>query len=272
MNGRVVLVTGGSQGIGRAAVASLARRGAKLVVVSREPDARHAADEVARVVGEAGTEGIHVAADVTCEADVERCVAAALERFGRLDAAFNNASAGKGVLSALADFTTDDFDEAIADSLKSVWLCMRAEIRAMKRNATDGGAIVNTASVNGLGAAPMGALYSAAKAGVIALSKAGALDYATDGIRVNALVPGAVDTRMLGGALDRIARRDRFSERRHRGLLSRADPARAPRDGRGARGGRVLASLGCVLLRDGRVDRGRRRNDGLRALTQRGVP
>jgi NAD(P)-dependent dehydrogenase (short-subunit alcohol dehydrogenase family) len=203
---RVILVTGGSSGIGRAAVRLLAEAGAKLVVVSRHAAA---ADEIDRLLREAGAEGVHVAGDVTKDDDVARCVAAAVTRFGRLDGALNNASSGKGVFATLADFAPHDFDEAISDGLRSVFLCMRAELRAMLEQAPrpDGarGAIVNVASVNGLGAAPQGSLYAAAKAGVIALSKGGALDYAAHGIRVNALVPGAFATPLLDSVFERAA-------------------------------------------------------------------
>lgn len=192
--GKVILVTGGSSGIGRSAVEVFARHGARLVVASRHAES---ATEVVALARGQGAECIHVAADVSVEADVDRCIAEALERYGRLDGAFNNASPGGGAFKALADFEPAEFDEAIASNLRSVWLCMRAEVRAMLACGRPGGSIVNTASVNGLGAAPLGSLYSAAKAGVIALSKAGALEYANAGIRCNAFVPGVFRTPML---------------------------------------------------------------------------
>ncbi len=195
LEGKVVLVTGGSSGIGRAVVEVLARRGATLVVASRH----EGGDDVVALAESHGARCVHVKADVSVEADVERLVATAIDTYGRIDAAFNNASPGGGILKPLADFTTEDFDTTMATNLRSVWLCMRAEIRAMLARAPTGGAIVNTASVNGLGAAPFGALYSAAKAGVIALSKAAALDYAGAGIRCNAFVPGVFRTPMLEG-------------------------------------------------------------------------
>lgn len=192
LEGKVILVTGGSSGIGRAAVEVFARRGASLVVASR----REAPDVVA-LARSLGAKCVHVGADVGVEADVERLVATTLETFGRIDGAFNNASPGGGILKGLADFTTEDFDTTMATNLRSVWFCMRAQIKAMLAQAPRGGVIVNTASVNGLGAAPMGALYSAAKAGVVALSKACALDYASASIRCNAFVPGVFRTPML---------------------------------------------------------------------------
>jgi NAD(P)-dependent dehydrogenase (short-subunit alcohol dehydrogenase family) len=196
LEGKVILITGGSSGIGRAAVEVFAEAGARLVVASRRAES---GSDVVAAARARGGECVHVAADVAVEVDVERCVRAAIDAYGRLDGAFNNASPGGGVFKALADFTQVDFDETIAGNLRSVWLCMRAEIRAM----TAGGAIVNTASVNGLGASPMGSLYSAAKAGVIALSKAGAIDYASAGIRCNAFVPGVFRTPMLEGVFRR---------------------------------------------------------------------
>lgn len=193
LEGKVIIVTGGSSGIGRAAASVLAKRGARLVVASRSADAQA---DVLSLANEHHAECIHVAADVTREDDVERLVAAALERFGRIDGAFNNASPGGGVFSTLADFTPQEFDDAVAGNLRSVWLCLRAEIKAMTARGIKG-SIVCTSSVNGLGAAPLGSVYSAAKAGVLALCKGAALDYAAQGIRVNALVPGVFRTPML---------------------------------------------------------------------------
>jgi len=188
---KVVLVTGGTSGIGRAAVEVFARHGAKLVVASRRP-----APEIAALAEAAGSVAEHVVADVTREADVERLVAAAAARFGRIDAALNNAAAGTGVLSTVPEQSAEDFDVALTDNLKSVWLCMRAELRAFASQGSPG-SIVNMSSVNGLGAAPGGALYSAGKAGVISLTKGCALDFASVGIRVNAIAAGAFRTPML---------------------------------------------------------------------------
>jgi len=200
LQGKVILVTGASSGIGKAATAAFARAGAKLVLVARRPG-----DEAVSLARDAGADCIFVTADVSKEADVEGCVRAAIERFGRLDGAFNNAASADGAGAPLADFSPEDFDRTIAGTLRSVWLCMRAEVRAMLAQDPPGGAIVNTSSINGLGSAPLGALYSAAKAGVIALSKGGALDYAAKRIRVNALIPGAFRTPMLEGVMSQMA-------------------------------------------------------------------
>lgn len=192
--GMVVLVTGGSSGIGRAVVELLGSRGAKVIAVSRR-----AARDLAGIADV-------VEADVTREADVGRMIDTVLERHGRLDAAVNAASAGKGVFTTLAEQSASDFDEAIDDVLRSTWLCMRAEVRAMLAQRPSGGAIVNVSSVNGLGAAPTGGLYSAGKAGVIALAKACALDHAGAGIRANVVAPGAVRTPMLTSVFEHVAR------------------------------------------------------------------
>jgi NAD(P)-dependent dehydrogenase (short-subunit alcohol dehydrogenase family) len=138
-----------------------------------------------------------VQADVSLSEDVERLMSSTVEAFGRLDAAFNNAATADGTFALTADFTEEQFDRAVTINLKSVWLCMRSEVRQMLSQSPPGGAIVNTSSVNGLGGAPGGGLYSAAKAGVLALTKSAAQEYALSGVRVNALVAGAFRTPML---------------------------------------------------------------------------
>lgn len=197
---KVVLVTGGSSGIGRAAAEAFAREGAAVVIAARGAERGEA---VARDLTSRGGKALFVACDVARPADVDRLVATTVERFGRLDCAFNNAATTDGAGKLTADFTEDEYDRALANNLKSVWLCMRAEIRQMLAQSPPGGAIVNTSSLNGLGAAPTGALYSAAKAGVLSLTKAAAQEYATAGIRVNALVAGAFRTPMLEGVWER---------------------------------------------------------------------
>ena len=128
-----------------------------------------------------------------------------MDRYGRLDHAFNNAAVAKGAFALTADFDEDEFDEVMRTNLKGVWLCMKHEIRQMLAQDPPGGALVNTSSVNGLGGSPQGALYSASKAGVLALTKSAAQEYAQQGIRVNALVPGAIRTPMLEGVFARAA-------------------------------------------------------------------
>ena len=128
---------------------------------------------------------------------MEHLVAESVSAYGRIDAAFNNAATVDGAFALTAEFTEDQFDRSVSANLKSVWLCLTYEIRQMLAQVPSGGVIVNTSSVNGLGGAAGGSLYSAAKAGVLALTKSAAQEYAARGIRVNALVAGAFRTPML---------------------------------------------------------------------------
>jgi NAD(P)-dependent dehydrogenase (short-subunit alcohol dehydrogenase family) len=199
--GKVALVTGGSSGLGRATALAFARRGAAVVITSR------GADRGAAVLAELralGGDAEFVRGDVSQAADVEAILRRALERFGRLDCAVNNAAAfDVGVFKLVGDFSEEEFDRHLALNLKSVWLCMKHEIAQMLLQG--GGAIVNTSSVNGLGGAPQNALYAVAKAGVISLTKTAALEYAGRNVRVNALVPGAFRTPMLESVFERVS-------------------------------------------------------------------
>lgn len=197
---KVVLITGGSSGIGRAAALAFAREGARVVVASR---GRERGEAVLRELEEVGAEAAFVPADVSQADQVEALVGETVERFGRLDCAFNNAAV-VGEPRLTADYSEEEFDQEMALNLKSVWLCMRAEIRQMLQQE-GGGAIVNTSSVNGLGGAAQASLYAAAKAGVLGLTKSAAHEYAPRGIRINALVAGAFRTPMLEGVFERVS-------------------------------------------------------------------
>jgi NAD(P)-dependent dehydrogenase (short-subunit alcohol dehydrogenase family) len=155
--GKVALVTGGSSGIGRAAALAFAREGAWVVIASR---GRERGEAVLREIEDSGAEALFVPADVSKAGQVESLVRATVERFGRLDCAFNNAAA-LGDSKALADISEEEFDQAMALNLKSVWLCMKAEIGQMLGQGS-GGAIVNTSSVNGLGGVAQSSLYAVA--------------------------------------------------------------------------------------------------------------
>jgi len=200
--GKVALVTGGSSGIGRATAFAFAREGAKVVLAARNTER---GERVAHEIQGAGGEAQFVRADMTSPSDIEALVQWALELHGRLDFAFNNAAVSDAKLARTADITEEEFDRLMAANLKGVWLCMKHEIRAMLRQQPQGGAIVNTSSVNGLGGGHMGAAYSATKSGILALTKSAAQEYARDGIRINALVAGAFQTPMLEYAMDSIA-------------------------------------------------------------------
>jgi NAD(P)-dependent dehydrogenase (short-subunit alcohol dehydrogenase family) len=205
LSGKVALVTGGSSGIGRATALAFAANGANVVIAAR--GAHRGAEALAEITA-AGGRAIFVPADVSKAEDVERLVSRTVETFGRLDYAFNNAANTKGSMGLLTELTEEDFDQSVATNLKSIWLCMKYQIRQMLAQDPVGGAIVNTSSANGLGGCPQASFYAAAKAGVIALSKSAAWEYAKQGIRVNTLVAGGFRTPMLDESMDRAAAGD----------------------------------------------------------------
>ena len=192
MRGKVALVTGAGGGIGRAAALAFVRSGAA-VLVSDVNDAAGA--ETVSLIEAEGGRAVFQHCDVGDSAQVKAMVAAAVEAFGRLDYAFNNA----GINSIAANEYEDEvWARSLDINLTGVMLCMREEAEAMLRNG--GGAIVNTASINGLvgnGAQPA---YTASKHGVVGLTRHGALRWAKQGIRVNAVCPGVIDTAMTAQA------------------------------------------------------------------------
>lgn len=202
LRGKVALVTGGSSGIGRATALAFARAGASVVLAARGVQR---GNQVAREIQDAGGTALFVPADVSSGEQVRGLIEKAVAVYGRLDCAFNNAASVEEPFAMTADFTEEQFDRSIALNLKSVWLCMKHEIRQMLAQETPGGAIVNTSSVNGLGGVPQASFYAAAKAGVLALTKSAALEYARQGIRVNALVAGGFETPMLESVFERVS-------------------------------------------------------------------
>ncbi len=193
LEGKVVIVTGASSGLGEAAALRFSQAGAKVVIAARRQDK---GQMVVDKIDALGAEGLFIKTDVTKRADIEALVDGTVAKFGRLDCAVNNAGIAGPAMVPVAEIEEEDWDELMNTNLKAVWMCMKFEILAMLKQGK--GSIVNISSIYGFKPSDIGiAPYCTSKFGVIGLSKSAAIDYAQQGIRVNVVSPGFAHSEMV---------------------------------------------------------------------------
>ena len=217
LKNKVALITGGSSGIGRAVALAWAREGAKVVVSDVD---RGGGEETAELVRVAGSEAVFIAADVGKPEDCEALVSQAVEKFGRLDIACNNAGIG-GPQAPTADYPLDGWAQVIAINLSGVFYGMKYQLPEMLKNG--GGAIINMASILGAAGFAGAPAYTAAKHGVVGLTQAAALEYSAQGVRINAVGPGFIHTPMISALEDNKAVNDMLVAAHPIGRLGRAE-------------------------------------------------
>jgi len=190
--GKVVLVTGGTSGIGRATAVAFGQEGAKVIIAARR---QKLGDEVALEIAKMGGEAVFIQTDVRKTEDIDRLFKIILEKYGRLDIAFNNAGVSLPHIPTAAKTTLEEWDLVMETNLRGIWLCMKQEISQMLKQG--GGVIVNTASILGFSGEYGLAHYCASKHAILGLTKTAALEYCSKNIRINAVCPGPILTEMI---------------------------------------------------------------------------